>query len=33
MYKTKNKFNNSNSQEKRLPPRPKPDFTTDFVDR
>lgn len=32
MFKTKNKFS-SNSQEKRLPPKPKPEFTTDFVDR
>ena len=32
MYKTKSP-NNYQSRENKMPPRPKPEFTTDFVDR
>lgn len=31
--KVKNKQTHSTSQEKKIIPKPKPDFTTDFVDR
>lgn len=34
MYKTKVNYpNGSSSKEKKLPPRPKPEFSTDFIDR
>ena len=32
MFKTKGP-NGSSSREKRMPPKPRPDFSTDFVDR
>lgn len=35
MFKTKINYppNGSTSREKKLPPKPKPEFSTDFVDR